>query len=90
MEEISIEITDYCRRLFGIEEQIHYDILSPVVPYALYQAAVVQQQILKHNPETRYKRNVQFLKQVLGSFNKRWLIAGNVISTYLIREVTNT
>lgn len=70
-EETLVEITDYCRRLFGIEEQIHYGILSPFIPYALYQAAVVQQQILKHKPETRYKRNIQFLKQVLGSFNKR-------------------
>jgi hypothetical protein len=83
VEEISTEITDYCRRLFGIEEQIQYGILSPFLPYALYQAAVVQQQILKRNPETRYKRNIQFLKQVLGSFNKRWLIAGNVISIYI-------
>lgn len=90
VEEIAVEITDYCRRLFSIEEQIHYDIMSPFVPYALYQAAVVQQQLLKHNPETRYEKNVQFLKQILGSFNKRWLVAGNVETIYLIREETNT
>jgi hypothetical protein len=82
VEETSVEITDYCRRLFGIEEQIHYGILSPFVPYALYQAAVIQQEIFKHNPETRYKRNIQFLKELLGSFNKRWLVAGNVRPIY--------
>lgn len=90
VEETAVEITDYCRKLFGIEEQIHYGILSPFIPYALYQAAVIQQQILKHNPERRYERNVHFLKQVLGSFNKRWLVAGNIILNYFIRNETNT
>ncbi|KAI5456868.1 hypothetical protein BGZ63DRAFT_80730 [Mariannaea sp. PMI_226] len=85
-EETSLGITRYCRRLFGNEEEIDYGILSPVVPYTLYQAAVIQIQLHKRNPQVRYEENINFLKRVLMNFNRRWLVAGK----YLLRLRENS
>ncbi len=76
VEETSAEIARHCRRLFGVEEDINYGALSPFVPYTLYQSAVIQLQLLKRFPKSEYEDNVQILKRVLRSFNKRWLVAG--------------
>jgi hypothetical protein len=82
-EHTSLEMTRYCRKLFSDEEAINYSCLSPFVPYALYQSAVIQLQLVKHSPQAQYEENISFFKQVLKNFNKRWLIAGEVILRYM-------
>ncbi|RDW58511.1 hypothetical protein BP5796_12441 [Coleophoma crateriformis] len=79
LEETSLELTRYCRRLFEVEEEINYGLLSPFVPYALYQSAVVQLRFANQNLITTYAENVAFLKQVLGYFTKRWLVAARYL-----------
>lgn len=78
-EHTSLEMTRYSRKLFGDEEKIDYSSLSPFVPYAVYQSAVIQLQLQKRNPQEKYEDNIDFLKQVLRKFNKRWLLAGKVM-----------
>ena len=70
-----MQVTHYCRRLFGIEEEINYGGLSPLVPYALYQSAAIQRQLQMRTGDSVYEENVAFLKKVLWSFSKRWRIA---------------
>ncbi|RDW56777.1 hypothetical protein BP6252_13961 [Coleophoma cylindrospora] len=79
LEETSLELTRYCRRLFEIEEEIDYGLLSPFVPYALYQSAVIQLRFGNLNRVTTYTENVDYLKMVLGYFTKRWLVAARYL-----------
>ncbi|KAK0761215.1 hypothetical protein N5P37_006162, partial [Trichoderma harzianum] len=74
-EHTALETTRYCRKLFEDEEAINYSCLSPFVPYALYQSAVIQLQLLQRDPNAKYEDNVDFLKQVLRNFGKRWMLA---------------
>lgn len=78
-EHTALEMTRYCRKLFEDEEAINYSCLSPFVPYALYQSAVIQLQLLNCSPQAKYEENVNFLKQILRNFSKRWLLAGKVV-----------
>ncbi|KAL6816182.1 hypothetical protein V8C40DRAFT_254667 [Trichoderma camerunense] len=80
-EHTALETTRYCRKLFGDEEAINYSCLSPFVPYALYQSAVIQMQLLQRDPTAKYEDNIEFLKQVLRNFGKRWMLA----SKYLLK-----
>ncbi len=77
----SLEIVRYSRLLFGAAEQVNYDGLSPFAPYALYQAAVIQRQMLERCSDPTYELNYQFLKLILAHYGKRWLVAGKLIST---------
>lgn len=74
-EHTALEMTRYCRKLFGDEEAINYSSLSPFVPYALYQSAVIQLQLLQRDPKAKYEENIEFLRQVLSNFGKRWMLA---------------
>jgi hypothetical protein len=81
MKPLSIEVLEVCGRLFGEADKVDYGTLSPFVPYCLYQAAVVQHQLLKHVNHSdvvdgRSEHNLASLKKLLRSFNARWLIAG--------------
>ncbi|KAH8897143.1 hypothetical protein GQ53DRAFT_742980 [Thozetella sp. PMI_491] len=76
LEKISLEITHYCRRLFEIEDEINFNSLSPLVPYAIYQATVIQLRLIQPGAAAIYAENVEYLKKVLGHYTRIWLIAG--------------
>jgi hypothetical protein len=76
MEPLSKQIAEFSRRLFGNGEGIDYSSLSPYVPYSLYQSAVVQYQLWKQTDHAVHKAALDSLKEILGYFSKRWLIAG--------------
>jgi hypothetical protein len=82
MEPLSKQIAEFSRRLFGNGEGIDYGSLSPYVPYSLYQSAVVQHQLWKQTGQEIHKAALDSLKEILGHFHKRWLIAG----TYTIAQ----
>jgi len=81
MEPLSRKVAEFSRRLFGDGEDIDYGTLSPYVPYSLYQSAVVQHQAWKQTGHADHKAALDSLKEILGHFQKRWLIAGKYILT---------
>jgi hypothetical protein len=76
MEPLSTRIAEFANRLFGDVEGDNVKTLSPFVPYALYQAAVVQCRLWNRFGRDEYKENRESLKSILGRFNRRWLVAG--------------
>ncbi|KAK5118542.1 hypothetical protein LTR85_008007 [Meristemomyces frigidus] len=76
MKPLSTRITGFSRRLFGNGEGIDYGTLSPYIPLSLYQAAVVQSRLYRQTGEYGHGEALLSLKQILGYFNKRWLVAG--------------
>jgi hypothetical protein len=77
LQSSSMQIAQFSRQLFGDIENMDYSTFSPLVPYSLYQAAVVQYRWWKQTDEEIHKMALESLKEVLGSFNRRWLIAGD-------------
>jgi hypothetical protein len=76
LEYISTQIFEFSEYLFRDLGKVKYNMMSPFVPQSLYQAAIVQFRLWKQTNETRYKTALDSLKQILGHFNKRWLVAG--------------
>ncbi|KAF2670636.1 hypothetical protein BT63DRAFT_371622, partial [Microthyrium microscopicum] len=76
MEPISTAIVGFARQLFGVEEDIAIDQLSPYIPTVFYQSAVVQLRLWDETGEDAYKDGLDFLKGVLLIFQKRWQISG--------------
>jgi hypothetical protein len=76
LEYISTQIVEFSEYLFRDLDKIKYNLMSPFVPQSLYQAAIVQFRLWKQTNETRYKNALDSLRQILGYFNKRWLVAG--------------
>jgi hypothetical protein len=77
MEPLSKQIAEFSKRLFGDGNSIDYGTLSPYVPYSLYQSAVVQHRLWNQTGHEDHKTALASLKEILGHFRKRWLIAGN-------------
>ena len=69
-------IVDFASQLFGVVEDLEYQTMSPLIPYSLYQAAVVQFRLWKQSDRDAYKKGLDVLTGALAQFNKRWLIAG--------------
>jgi hypothetical protein len=76
LESTSTRITQFSRYLFGDAENVDYEVMSPFVPYSLYQAAIVQFRLYKKSNRADFKEATDSLKEILGYFSKRWLIAG--------------
>jgi hypothetical protein len=76
MEPVSTQIAEFSAFLFGDVEKIEYPTLSPLVPYSLYQAAVVQFRLWKRHNKDQHRNNLNSLKRILSYFNQRWLVAG--------------
>lgn len=76
IEFISTQIVEFSEYLFRDLDKIKYNMMSPFVPQSLYQAAIVQFRLWKQTNEMRYKNALDSLKNILGHFNKRWLVAG--------------
>jgi hypothetical protein len=55
--------------------------LSPYLPYSLCQAAVIQYRLWKHTNDPSYKRHIDTLKDIMGEFTKRWVVAGELKHT---------
>jgi hypothetical protein len=77
MEPLSKRIAEFSKQLFGDGNGIDYGTLSPYVPYSLYQSAVVQHRLWNQTGHEDHKSALASLKEILGHFRKRWLIAGN-------------
>jgi hypothetical protein len=88
VEYISTQIVQFSEYLFRDLDKIRYNMMSPFVPQSLYQAAIVQFRLWKQTNETRYKNALDSLKQILGHFNQRWLVAG-LCDSFVGKSETN-
>lgn len=80
MEQLSermAEISDYILG-FAQDENKRF-MLSPFVPYALYQTAVVELRLWKQKGESQHKERADRMAQLLRHFSKRWSIAGKLV-----------
>ncbi|KAH8807729.1 hypothetical protein F5884DRAFT_345902, partial [Xylogone sp. PMI_703] len=75
LDVLSLRIAEYAARLFYDEKNIAYEFLSPFLPHALYQAAVMQFRLWKQTNELRYKEQCESLKTILMYYSRRWLVA---------------
>lgn len=90
LESTSTRIALFSKHLFGDPAKRNIGVMSPFVPYSLYQAAVVQQRLAKRTGEADYQRNLNSLEQILGTFKQRWLIAGKYLDALEACEVGNS
>ncbi|KAJ5439934.1 uncharacterized protein N7458_010932 [Penicillium daleae] len=67
------EISDYILG-FAQDENKRF-MLSPFVPYALYQTAVIEFRLWKQKGESQHKERADRMVQLLRHFSKRWSIA---------------
>lgn len=63
-------------RLFGDESKLDYETMSPFIPYAQYQAAIVQYQIWKRDGNRESLDMFNASKAIIGFFRRRWHVAG--------------
>ncbi|KAL5314236.1 hypothetical protein ACEPPN_018661 [Leptodophora sp. 'Broadleaf-Isolate-01'] len=75
----STQITEFSRHLFGDVAAVDFDVVSPLIPLSLYQAAIVQYRVGKQTGEIRHRNGFESLKEILGYFDRRWLIGGRYL-----------
>lgn len=76
LETTSTRIAIFSNHLFADLSKVDINKMSPLVPYSLYQAAILQHRLLTRTGEATYQVNLASLKMILGNFRKRWLVAG--------------
>ena len=76
MESASVRLVDFSTRLFGDPEIMDIRNMSPLIPYSLFQTALIQYRCWKRNNEVFGKERLDSLMRILGYFSKRWLSAG--------------
>lgn len=77
MEQLSAKMADMSDYILGMasDENKRFR-LSPFVPYALYQTAVIELRLWKQKGQPQYKERADRMVQLLRHFSKRWSIAG--------------
>jgi hypothetical protein len=75
INEPAERLVDFSVRLFGNVDEYNFDQMTPLVPYPLYQSAIIQYRLLKQTSEPKYRENLESLKRILGYFSRRWIIA---------------
>lgn len=78
MEPLSTQIVQFSRRLFGPEQNVDCNTLSPYVLLSLYQSAIVQLRLWKQTKNVVYTDALESLKEIIGFFNQRWASAGSL------------
>jgi hypothetical protein len=76
VNSLSAELVSFSHRLFGDAQSVNLDELSPFVPHALYQAAVIQGQLWMKTSDIHYMEALGSLRSVLHTHSKRWTVAG--------------
>ncbi|KAJ5880407.1 uncharacterized protein N7473_011460 [Penicillium subrubescens] len=81
MEQLSAKMAEISDYIFGMaQDENKRFMLSPFVPYALYQTAVIELRLWKQKGEPQYKERADRMIQILWLFSKRWSIAGKYIA----------
>lgn len=77
MERLSAKMAEISDYILGMaQDENKRFMLSPFVPYALYQTAVIELRLWKQKGESQYKERADRMVQILWLFTRRWLIAG--------------
>lgn len=77
MEQLSSRMAEISDYILGVaEDENKRFMLSPFVPYALYQTAVIELRLWNLKGESRYKESADKMVQLLQHFSKRWHVAG--------------
>jgi hypothetical protein len=76
IEETSLRVITFAEASYSDrEENYPSEVLSPYLPYSLCQAAIIQHRLWKQTDDPIYKRHRDSLKNILGEFTKRWMVA---------------
>jgi hypothetical protein len=78
MGEAATRIAQFAGFLFSPIETVNMDLLSPFVPYSIFQAAAVQSRLWKLTKAEIYRQSLNSLKIILDHFNIRWKSAGTL------------
>ncbi len=84
MESASVRLVDFGVHLFLNPENKDIRDMSPLIPYSLYQAAIIQYHSWKRNRVIFCKQRLDSLVTILGYFKKRWLVAGELRFIWLL------
>jgi hypothetical protein len=77
MEQLSARMAEISDYLLGVaQDENKRFMLSPFVPYALYQTAVIESRLWKQKGESQHKERAYRMVELLRYFSNRWAIAG--------------
>jgi acyl carrier protein phosphodiesterase len=85
LQSASGGIAGFARRLFIENVSLNRsnpDLFSPLVPNAIYQAAVAQYRLWKQSGLEEYKRNMDSMRLILGGFCRRWQVADLYVESF--------
>jgi hypothetical protein len=83
MKSASVRLAEFSRLLFADLDTINITVMSPLIPYSLYEAAIVEFRSWKENKESFCKQRFDVLRTVLGHFRRRWLVAGTFARRFM-------
>jgi hypothetical protein len=76
IESAAIRLVEFSKHLFADPESMDIRYMSPFIPVALYQAAMIQYRTWQRTKEIFCRERVNVLLKILGHFGKRWFVAG--------------
>lgn len=77
MEQLSARMAEISDYFLGVaQDENNRFMLSPFVPYALYQTAVIESRLWKQKSESQHKERAYRMVELLRYFSNRWAIAG--------------
>lgn len=77
MEQLSARMAEISDYVLGVaQDKDKLFMLSPFVPYALYQTAVIEFRLWKQKGESQHKERAYKMVEILRYFRNRWAIAG--------------
>lgn len=77
MEQLSARMAEISDYFLGVaRDENKRFMLSPFVPYALYQTAVIESRLWKQEGNSQHKERAYRMVELLRYFSNRWSIAG--------------
>jgi hypothetical protein len=76
MEDTSDRAMTFAKASYGDPNNYPYEILSPYLPYSLWQAGIIQYRLWKLNGDPAYKQHLDIIMNMLKDFGTRWMVAG--------------
>ncbi|OOQ84271.1 hypothetical protein PEBR_33966 [Penicillium brasilianum] len=81
MEQLSARMAEISDYFLGVaRDENKRFMLSPFVPYALYQTAVIESRLWKQEGNSQHKERAYRMVELLRYFSNRWAIAGKYVA----------
>ena len=78
MADVALQSTFYAKRCYELEQHFDYPTMSPYIPLALYQSALIFQRLSQVRTEPSDIEHIAEVKQILRHFAKRWAVSGEL------------